>query len=43
MEDIKLEEIRNMSDGPTILLIIFLIIVVSISIATDRCNNEKIE
>ena len=43
MEEVKIEEIRSMSDGPTILLIIFLIIIVSISIATDRCNDEKIE
>ena len=43
MEEINIEEIQKMSDGPTILLIIFLIIIVSITLAMDRCNDEKIE
>jgi hypothetical protein len=44
MEDIKIEEIQKMSDGPTLILIIFLIIIVSITLAIDGgCNDEKIE
>lgn len=44
MENIKIEEIQQMSDGPTLILIIFLIIVVSITLAIDGgYNDEKIE
>ena len=41
MDNIELAEIQNMSDGPTIILIIILIIVVSLGIAMDSGNNRN--
>ena len=43
MDDIELAEIQNMSDGPTIILIIILIIVVSLGIAMVSGNNRNDE
>ena len=43
MDNKEIEELQNMSDGPTIILIVILIIMVSIVIGTDRGRNEKID